>query len=281
MNKNNNMKIETNISNAEYHASSGLSASTITSFGLAGSPHKWRQERRGLSQEMHYGTLVHHWAVDRLDGLPEGFSVKPAVLEGEPWQGNRKACRQWVDERKDDFILSNDEIERCKITVEALMNHQDARKLLLTEADREISVYSRFDNFDEVEVKCRPDLLFDGRSQIADLKTTRDATPGAFSKQAANLGYHVKAAWYMDVCEAAGMDISTFWWIAVEIPATVDERPEVGVYYAYSDSPQIERGRDLYRQWLRQFMDCQKSDTWPMACQSPLELQLPAWAFKG
>lgn len=121
-----------------------------------------------------------------------------------------------------------------------------------------------------VACKCRPDVRLP--RLLADLKTTRDASPAAFAKAIANYGYHIQAAHYIAGCRAVGHDIETFVFLAVE-----KEPPHaVGVYVlspgdlAAAESKRIEL--------LDLLATCRAEDRWPAYSDRIETIQLPPWA---
>ncbi|MGZ3686657.1 MAG: PD-(D/E)XK nuclease-like domain-containing protein [Bdellovibrionota bacterium] len=75
----------------------------------------------------------------------------------------------------------------------------------------------------KMPVKCRPDLLTSDYLRLADLKSTRDAHPEEFPKDAFYLNYHIKMAHYMDV-----------------IQLVTGVRPELGIFIAAETKPPYE-----------------------------------------
>lgn len=269
------------VPNATYHASEGISASTIARFGTAGSPHKFRTQAGPQSKEIDLGTLLHHYAVDRMNDLPDGWTVKPTEIGGKAWHGNRNECKAWVAENADKTILTSGDVDRVRIAADSLLSHSKAGPIFGAVEEREVSVYAHLEGVKEL-VKCRPDLLWrkdDGTVDIFDLKKTVDATPKGFGKQAANLHYHSKAAWYLDVCKAAGLNAVRFWWICCELPEK-GETPEIGLYWLDDGSPEIEHGREQMRSWLNEYIGCLHGERWPMSADVPRPLELPGWAMR-
>jgi hypothetical protein len=72
----------------------------------------------------------------------------------------------------------------------------------------------------KMPVKCRPDLLSADFMRLGDLKSTRDAHPDSFTRDAYNLNYHLKLAHYLDV-----------------IQIVTGARPEIAVLIAAETTP--------------------------------------------
>ncbi|MDR3162548.1 MAG: PD-(D/E)XK nuclease-like domain-containing protein, partial [Helicobacteraceae bacterium] len=78
-------------------------------------------------------------------------------------------------------------------------------------------------------------------------KLSHDASPDGFTKSAANLGYYVQAAWYMDVCRSVGFEPKEFVFCAVE----PNPPYMTGIYEL--DYSWLEFGRSEYRRALEIF----------------------------
>ena len=273
------------VPNDVYHASKGISASRLTEFGMT-SPHKFRHAKREQKDCYTEGTLLHHLAVEKLTGLPEGFALKPETYtndkgEVKPWNGNAGICKEWATANADKVLVSQKMYDNIKYTDECLSKHTDAAALLNVDADRELTVVATHEAFDCL-VRCKIDIPFDALRQVADLKSTRDATKQGFKRQATQLHYYAKAAFYFDTMRFAGLDPKTFWWIACEIGDFENQiPPEINIYWSHDDSQEMERGRDVYRGWLMDYLECEDSGIWPMSTNAPCMLELEPWAYKG
>lgn len=120
--------------------------------------------------------------------------------------------------------------------------------------------------------KARPDLLLN--NSIADLKTTKDASPWSFSKEIDKYGYHIQAAM---ICEALSivkkMDIKTFRFIVIEKSA-----PYVTTIYKL-DQKSLDKGKEEFKHFLACYKQCLKTNEWPG--YEAQEISLPGYAFKG
>lgn len=122
--------------------------------------------------------------------------------------------------------------------------------------------------------KARTDLITSDRDFIIDLKTTDDVSQEGFGRTIAAYGYHVSAAWYLDVLYGLyGEDApQEYAFIAVQ-----KKRPyDVAVHFLTQD--QIKLGRLIYKKYLRTLMDCMETGYFPgIAWDKPLEVKLPTW----
>jgi hypothetical protein len=128
----------------------------------------------------------------------------------------------------------------------AIMSH-DIAKTMVTGGEAEYSYYST-DKETMIAKKCRPDYVKNGA--LIDLKTTIDASLDGFARQMGNFGYHIQAAYYVDVYnESTGSSINEFFFVAVE-----NKSPFAVAVYRLSPD-QIESGRVAYRKALAKLAD--------------------------
>lgn len=116
--------------------------------------------------------------------------------------------------------------------------------------DTEVSVFAERNG---IRVKARPDYI--GNGYIVDLKTTAriDAWPWEVRRR----GYDVRAAWYLDVCRRAGLDLDGFAYLVV----ASDEPHEV--YSWRVEDRWLEEGRAKLGVLWAQILTCHRSIHWP------------------
>ena len=123
----------------------------------------------------------------------------------------------------------------------------------------------------ETGVKCR--IRPDSFSQYGalDLKSTDDARPEAFARQAARLGYDIQAAMYSEGLRRFFGELP-FYFVAVE------ESAPHGVWVHKASVTFLAAGTRKFRAGLRLFKHCQETGQWPCYRGSFTELDLPRWA---
>lgn len=110
------------------------------------------------------------------------------------------------------------------------------------------------------------------RRIIGDLKTARSSEPEAFGKSAADYGYAISAANYIDGAIACGLDVDPlFVFVAVE------KEPPYVVSTFYADEEVIDLGRRLMRSAIRTYAECIATDRWPGYSTQPERLALPTY----
>lgn len=145
-----------------------------------------------------------------------------------------------------------------------------AAKAILQKNHNELSFFGKLK---DVDVRCRPDVLRDGRL-MADLKTTDDASFHAFQKSIYNYKYFRQAAFYCDVVtQVTGETYDTFTIIAVE------KSPPYAVQVFVLDEATLEKGREEYERGLLIYRECLASDVWPAYPIEAIPMNLPSYAW--
>lgn len=107
---------------------------------------------------------------------------------------------------------------------------------------------------------------------IVDLKTTRSAMAGDFSRSAFDLGYHLQAAHYLAGANLLGIEASSFVIVAVE------KDPPFAVQVFMLEPKAIELGKFELARLKEIYHDCISSGRWPGGTDRVELLRLPPWA---
>lgn len=165
------------------------------------------------------------------------------------------------------ILIDEDKYEILKGCLNSVYTHRAAKAE--TTGRCEMTVI-----WDEADLKCkaRPDIMREGI--LVDVKTTQDASPAGFSRQVANLKYHVQAYHYLrGVTQATGILHDCFRIVAVETKAPY----AVAVYEL--DFGTMEKAEALWRHATDMYRQCAHLNEWPGYSQEVQPLGLPAWAF--
>jgi hypothetical protein len=282
-----------NLSMEEYRAIRAVNWSTLR----LGVKQSWAHARARMEQDreptdaMRLGLLAHTATLEPLQLLQE-YVVMPAYEQdpenltagGKP-PSNPKATkyyqgkkRQFEEQSQGKMVVTQDEYDRVQAMHAAIHSHPTARRL-----------WERFDG-DAAEItaiwidkkhrclcKARYDALCDDVwPTIGDLKTTSDASVEAFPHQIYRLGYHAKAAFYLDgYTTLTGRDAS-FTLAAVE-----SEGPYHGIEVYTLTKLWIQMGRVLYQRLLDGYQACVTNDTWPGYTSDIKEPQPPDYAIRA
>lgn len=120
-----------------------------------------------------------------------------------------------------------------------------------------------------VWLKCRPDYAKPGH--VIDYKTSASAEPGELSRIAANMGWHLRAAMYLEGHERLTGERATYWYVVQE-----KEAPHL-VTVAKLDGEALEWGAHLLRAAKARFADGLHSGRWPGYAEQAVIVGLPQW----
>ncbi len=131
-----------------------------------------------------------------------------------------------------------------------------------------------------IPCKARPDYLPAHGGWLVDLKTAASANPRTWRDQAYRLGYHARAAWYLDgAATVLGKAPDEYWFVVVE------KEPPYLVSVISFDEPALEWGRIANRKACALFARSAASNDWP-GYREPgqnhdraFRVGLPPWAL--
>jgi hypothetical protein len=167
------------------------------------------------------------------------------------------------------LILDNDLYHQAFGMIGSIMAHPAARAIL----QKNHNELSFFGELEGVKVRCRPDILREGKL-LADLKTTEDASFNKFQKTIVDHRYARQAAFYADlVSQVTGETYDTFTFIAVE------KKPPYAVQVFALDEASLEKGREEYQRGLAIYRQCLLTNKWPGYSDEVVPMNLPSWAF--
>lgn len=179
-------------------------------------------------------------------------------------------------------LIDKADFDKLKAMKGRLMSHPYAR-LLLSNGRNEVAYMGEIETESgTIKVKIKPDHFSEGKRIITDLKTCQSASIDDFPRHAADLNYHIQAAFYSDILEKiTGNDRPyTFFFIA-------QEKKVPFAFNLFECTPQfISQGRYEYEMLLQLYKYCSDNNTWPgyqIFCQNKygiLELKLPSWSIK-
>ncbi len=259
-----------NIAFPEYLALGRLSPSGAKL--LLKSPAHYHHNRTHPAPEtpaLRIGKAAHSLALEGRDAFAAAFAVEPKA-DGRTREG--KAIKAaFAEEAEGKTILTATEAELVEGMAGGILAHPLAPDLL-AEGAPELSLI-----WDDTGTGCpckgRADLARLEVGAIIDLKTTLDASPGAFARSAVGYGYHVQAAAYLAGARALGADVRDFVILAVEKSAPF----AVGIYRLPDAA--LELGRRRWREACELYAACLESDRWPGYGDGIRELILPGWAL--
>ena len=197
-----------------------------------------------------------------------GRIVDHAVLGGPDlvvYDGTRrgKAWETFQAENAGAEIVTDSEMDAAAPIVRAINHHEHAMYLLGS------GVVKQRLHWDWLGRKCSGEPDVHGK-YLVDLKTTRCAEPGRFTRDAIWRGYHAQLAWYRQGMILSGLEPpEKLFIVAVETsapyPVTVLRLTERA----------IAQGERLYRVWMERLLACEAVNEWPGYVQSAVDLDVP------
>ncbi|MBT8490434.1 MAG: PD-(D/E)XK nuclease-like domain-containing protein [Deltaproteobacteria bacterium] len=266
-------------SNEFYHSQPGISASGLKK--LRESPAHFMYEERKETEAMKFGTMYHHFILE-----PETFYQTYQIVDTSkrPDQKHSMAAKEnsiWL--ATFDNPVSEQMHEQLKAMKAVLWKHPYARSLL-TNGEAEVSYYCEIDIGAEkpIKVRLRPDNVKHKKRIVVDLKTAKDASVDGFKKDAANLKYHIQAAFYADLMELIMEEE-----LGYEFFFVAQEKVKPYNFGIFQASPQFRAvGKYEWELLLMVYAWCLENDKWPgyqLWCANRYgveQLDLPAWAIK-
>ncbi|MDP2762198.1 MAG: PD-(D/E)XK nuclease-like domain-containing protein [Sideroxyarcus sp.] len=260
----------------DYHAGEEISHSGIVK--LLKSPEHYLQYKNGEDEStpaMEFGSAFHAFILE-----PEVFAKEYVLVPkfDKRTTAGKEAAAKWDEENVGKTPLAADQIEALTAMRTSVSKHVGASKLL-SKGEAESSLFWT-DEITGLKCRIRPDWysqqsedwLVDGH--VTDLKSCVSANKTDFAKAAANLGYDIQAAFYIDGVKAVTGKSVDFVFIAVEKTA-----PYSTACYKASQE-MIEVGRAKYRGALELLKWCQENKQYP-GYQPNGEIEtidLPRWA---
>lgn len=201
------------------------------------------------------GRLAHTVAL----GRGQELAVFPGpVRRGKEWE-------KFAEANASKMIVKQAELETAQAMAKSLLCHEEARQYVqggeYVEHTFQALMGGRL-------IRFTPDT-FEPGAFLFDLKTTTDASPERFPWQALKLGYHGQLAFYLDGVELLGIQPPET--VAI---AAIESKPPYAVCLYTLTPAAIDFGRRLYRKWFEDFLNCERSGSWP--CYGPGVLDAPA-----
>lgn len=263
--------LRTRVPFADYQELAGVHATSLKV--LARSPLHYRHqlEHAPESKAMRLGTVAHTAVLEPHRFLAEYVLWDRQTASGASAPRNGKAWEDFKASAGRKKIVTRAEYEHAVAIAAAVHRNREAMRYLV-EGEPEVSMQWELDG---LHCKGRLDWLPSKGDALVGLKTTRDAGPVPFGNQACKLGYDISWAFYADGYETLKGERRRTIEIVVE-----SAPPHDVVVYVVPDEI-LDRGRDLYRAFIRQLLECEAADEWPgIGGGREQTLTFPTWAFQ-
>lgn len=256
---------------AAYHAHLGsLSVSGAKVLLRAPALFKWERDNpKPFKKVFEYGSAAH----GKVLGTGAEIRVIPAKMLASNGAASTADAKAFIEQaRKDGAVpLKQAEADQVRAMADKLSEHSLAMELL-SEGQPEVSAFA-IDEGTGVLRRGRFDWL--GTEILTDYKTASTSDPAAFGRTAADLGYHMQAAWYLNLAHDLGHPAEAFAFLVQS------KEPPYLVTVVELDDEALTRGRELNRRALERFRDCTESGIWPgyLPDTEFARVSIPRWAL--
>lgn len=223
---------------------------------------------RKESDTLAFGAAFHVFVLEP-ERFADVYQVMPKMRRaGKAWED---ACKAAAESGKEP--LFQEDVDTFAEMRTALLAASRRRAVTTARGQYEVSVVWD-DKATGLRCKARIDKLIPGITTAVDLKKTRDARDHAFGRAAADYGYALQAAFYMDGLETATGKPHDMVYLCQE-----DEPPYASAMYRVMPTTEAYKvGRWQYRNALGAIAHCRKTNIWPGYGDEVNELVLPKWA---
>lgn len=283
-----------NVPNDDYHKSPGISSSGISLILDCPKKYWWRyvsgKAEKKDTPNMKLGRLVHTLVLEPHTFSDLYFHDRPDKLKREieaenPNVSKKEIDRLWAMEKyerelfiannSDKELIADDLLEQATGMADSIKSQPLFQKMM-EKGDHHIEDSIMWvDEETGATFRSRPDYY--NAFCIIDIKTTKDASPEAFSRSVYQYGYHRQGAMAIDGLNAtAGGGFNN--WDSVVIFVVESEEPYLSAVYLLCDQA-IELGRQQYKKGGLIYKDSLENDTWKGYSEQIVELDIPYWAY--
>lgn len=247
------------ISNADYHASDGVSKSGLDLIHKSPAQYLWSKNApydEDNRKALDIGTAFHTLILEP-EQFKKDYFVMPEKLDRRTTEG-KQAHKEITKGIQDKIVLTVEEYQKLSLMRESLLAHPHAKWLIEAEGDTEVSIYWREATTGEL-AKCRPDKLLDKHSCLIDLKTSGEIN--RLDKAYFDYRYHVQDAWYSTGYETElNEPLENFIFLVVSTKLNCGRYP----VRLFELRPEVkERGRQEYLQDIAIYAECKRTNEWP------------------
>ena len=267
--------IGTGVNPDEYHAQKSERGTIQFSLGssqlrtFAQCPARWVAGYEPPDSEAkEYGSLLDCLALTP-DQFGKRYAIEPGKYKNEkgeekPWNNNANACKDWRELQVGREIIKAKQYGECQTAIKRMLS-DEIIAAWFDASDRQVWLSAKW--HDEttglvVPLKCLLDFVPRKDSEFCkcagDLKTTRNGSLLVWQRFCYQMGYHVQAAFNLDLLAAATKeDRNTFCFILQEnFPPWQPAKRMLAEDF-------LTLGRASYQNSLANYCQCLKSGKWP------------------
>ena len=264
--------------NELYHGSKGISSTQLKTIVTETPFHFWckymapegQRIKKDPTPAMLFGTAC-HTALLEPEVFKDEYITPPTDINRRTKEG-KEEWATWEKSVEGKQVVKPEFLEEVTNMTTACLHNRSAVQLI-SRGLKEHSIYTTCKETG-LRIKCRPDIWLPDIGVVADYKTAASANPRQFSKVIDNLGYHISAAFYLDIIEQVTGEKPRQWAFIVQ----EKNAPYASAVYVLSDEA-IEQGRALYKKALRMIAECMDNESWE-SYDELSEIDLPVWAYK-
>jgi len=187
---------------------------------------------------------------------PDEFANRTAVIDADDYRTKDAKAKRDEAYSLGKTPLLVGQLDQVKAIRAAILAHPLASKAFTAGKPEQTLLWR--DPETQIPCKARPDWLRDGFAYMADLKAQHTANPREWPRTAFGLGYHLRAAWYLDGCEiVTGKRPEHYWFVVVE------REPPHCISVFQLDERAIEWGRLFARRAIQILAKCIERDECP------------------
>lgn len=258
------------ISNEDYHHGLGISKSQLDLISEMPAEYIWSKEAP-IDEEkikaLDFGTAIHCLLLEP-DEYNKRYKIGPDV--NRRTNAGKQEEKEFLEmcEKEGITPITYDDNRKLMLMRDSAMAHPIARWCLEAKGVAESSIYWN-DADTDILCRCRPDKLIQDHHWIVDVKSSADIQ--RFDRSMYEYRYHVQDSFYSDGYKSLTGESPVFVFLVVS--TTIDcGRYPVRVFNLDQQAKDI--GRTTYKQNLRTYAECLKTDEWA----GIRTLSLPYWA---
>ena len=153
-----------------------------------------------------FGGAYHTWVLERELFDPRYFVYDPDKRPSLEQTFGAKVNKEWREEQYkkagNKGILEETDMVDIRGMAKQLETNNPNAVNLIANCQHELSIYQRVEVGEySYEGKARYDGINPEAGYIVDLKTTKEAHPSGFGREAGQYSYHIQTAWYKKIAE--------------------------------------------------------------------------------
>ena len=202
-----------------------------------------------------FGQAAHKYILEP-DTFFDEFEVVPKV--DRRTKAGKEVLQAFEQLHSGKTFITAEEMQKITSMREALLRNPSAKEILTGDIRTEVPL-TWVDPETGTPCKVKIDILGELNSipAIIDYKTTTSCADGAFERSVRKYGYDFQAAMYTEAVRRTMLEEREFIFIAQEKDPPYASR----VYWC--SSYVVERGLETFRDLLKEYAECEKTNSWP------------------